>query len=438
MEKNIQNKLLNRELFKIRTKCLNNMKSKLLNSINKILIITILILLVIHTQLLIGYTYASSDNIEIVSKAALLVDNNTNKILYSKNADTKMYPASTTKILTAILVLENSKLDEVLTVSYDAIMTIPEGYSTAHLQIGEQLTVEQLLKLLLVCSANDAANVLAEYVGGSVESFVAMMNTKANEIGLTNSHFTNAYGLHDENHYTTASDLALLMKYCIENEDFRKISGSASCAIPATNKYGTRLYNSTNELIIPNSKHYYPYVTAGKTGFTSQAGDCLVSCAYKDNLELICVVLDGKTINNVSSRFSDTVKLYNYGYENYSIKTIVQKNDVLKQVEVKKATTDTKNLDLLSSDTLVVLMKKDTISNNITPEITLNTDIKAPIKEGQIIGTAKYTIDNEVYNIELIAAHDVENSKIFEYVLPIFIIIAIFIVIYKVFLSRKK
>ena len=208
-----------------------------------------------------------------------------------------MYPASTTKIVTAIIALENCELNESVNVSYDAVMSIPDGYSSASLQIGETLTVEQLLQLLLVHSANDAANVLAEHIGGSVESFVSMMNTKANELQLSNTHFTNTFGKHDNNHYTTAEDLATIMKYCIKNETFRKIAGSASCAIPATNKYGTRKYNSTNELILPNSSYYYPNLTCGKTGFTSQAGDCLVSCSYKDNLELICVILGGKTIN---------------------------------------------------------------------------------------------------------------------------------------------
>ena len=205
------------------------------------------------------YVLADDTNLEtpeISSKAAFLIDNRTNKVLYSKNENQKMYPASTTKILTAIVVLENCDLNEVLTVSYDAIASIPEGYTIANLQVGEELTVEQLLELLLVHSANDAANVLAIHVGGSITSFVSMMNTKVSDLGLTGSHFTNVYGLHDENHYTTAHDLAFIMKYCLKNESFRKIAGQASCAIPATNKYGTRKYNNTNELIIPKTASY--------------------------------------------------------------------------------------------------------------------------------------------------------------------------------------
>lgn len=186
-------------------------------------LITLFFVLLFFTT---SFVFGASEKPFLVSQAAILMDNKTGKILYSKNENQKMYPASTTKILTAILVLENCNLDEVVIVSYDAIVSIPDGYSLAFLQVDEQLTVEQLLQLLLVHSANDAANVLAEYVGGSIESFVSMMNTKVYEIGLSNTHFTNAFGMHDDNHYTTAQDLAILMQYCIRNENFRRLAGS--------------------------------------------------------------------------------------------------------------------------------------------------------------------------------------------------------------------
>ena len=265
----------------------------------KIKFILLFIILLIFIPLNFVFSADESDEIDITAGSYILIDNKTNKVLCKKDENKKMYPASTTKIVTAIMVLENCNLDDTVTASYDAVMSIPEGYSSANIQIGEQLTVEQLLELLLVHSANDAANILAEHVGGSVESFVTMLNTRLNELGISNTHFTNAFGMHDENHYTTASDLAKIMKYCLKNETFRKIAGKASCAIPATNKYGPRSYSSTNELLNSNSSNYYKYLIAGKTGYTSQAKECLVSTAYKDNLELIGVVLYS------NSRFSD-------------------------------------------------------------------------------------------------------------------------------------
>ena len=160
--------------------------------------IFIAIIVLILILLNCSFVFATSDEPNLISESAILIDSKTNKILYSKNSDKKMYPASTTKILTAILTLENCNLNDKVTVSDTAILDIPDGYSSANLQFGEVLTVEQLLQLLLIHSANDAANVLAEHVGGSIESFVSMLNTKIHDLGLENTHFTNSYGLHDD------------------------------------------------------------------------------------------------------------------------------------------------------------------------------------------------------------------------------------------------
>lgn len=383
-----------------------------------------------------SFVFATAEEPNLISESAILVDNKTGKILYSKNENEKMYPASTTKIMTAILTLENCHLDETVIISYDTVMSIPDGYSSASLQIGEELTVEQLLELLLVHSANDAANALAEHVGGSVESFVSMMNTKVNELGLSHTHFTNTFGMHDDNHYTTAQDLANMMKYCIKNEDFRRLAGKASCAIPATNKSDIRRYSSTNSLIIPNSSNYYPYLTCGKTGYTSQAGDCLVSCSYKDDLELICVILGGKTINGTSTRFSETKTLFQYGYDNYSIKTLLNQNDTITSLEVKNGTKDTKNLDLLANSSINALLENSTSEKDLNFEITLKEDIKAPIEQGDRLGIVSYTIDGIEYKTELVASHLVEKSKLLNYIIAI--VIGIFILAFVCFIYFHK
>lgn len=399
-----------------------------------ILLFTILLFLIVNTSVI----YAVSEEPSLISQAAILMDNKTGRILYGKNENEKMYPASTTKIITAILTLENCNLDEIVTTSYDAVMSIPDGYSSASLQIGEQLTVEQLLELLLVHSANDAANVLAEYVGGSFESFVSMMNTKVHELGLNDSHFTNTFGMHDENHYTTAQDLATIMQYCIKNEDFRKIAGKASCAIPATNKYDVRKYHSTNELILPNHNNYYSYLTCGKTGYTSQAGDCLVSCSYKDNLELICVILGGKMVNGNSTRFSETKTLFEYGYNNYSIKTLWNENDIVTTLSIQNGTKDTKNLDLLASSSIQALLKNSLLESELPFETNLKEEIKAPIEEGESLGNITYTIDGITYQTDLIASHSVQKSKLLIYCIALGIGILLFIIIGFVFFHKKK
>ena len=400
------------------------------NTIGKVLIVLTLTIFVLIGNIgtLGNYVLANNTNSEpnINAESALLIDNKTNKVLYSKDMNRKMFPASTTKILTAILVLENHSLDEKVTASYNAVMTIPSGYSTASIQIDEVLTVEQLLELLLVHSANDAANVLAEYTGGSIDSFVAMMNTKINELGLSDTHFTNPYGLQDNNHYTTAHDLAIIMQYCLKNDDFRKIAGQASCAIPSTNKSEPRKYSSTNELLIAGNSNYYPNLIAGKTGYTSEAGECLVSAAYNDNLELVGIIL------NSNSRFKDTRSLYNYGYTNFSIKNIVNEKDIITNVEVKNATKDTKNLNLLVSEDIPVLANSSDDLSKIEPQITLNSDIKAPIEDGQVLGKVSYSVNGITYSTDLIAANNVEKSNFVLYCLYGLGILILILIIYKI------
>ena len=394
-------------------------------------IILLLFFLVLFILIPFSYVFSAEDvskELGLTADSYILLDNKTNKVLCNKNENEKMYPASTTKIVTALLTLENCNLDDAVTASYNAVMSIPEGYSSANIQIGEQLTVEQLLEVLLVHSANDAANILAEHVGGSIESFVTMMNTRLNELGINNSHFTNSFGMHDENHYTTAEDLAKIMKYCLKNETFRKIAGKASCTIPATNKSGTRSYSSTNELLNANSPNYYKYLIAGKTGFTSQAKECLVSAAYRDNLELIGVVLHS------NSRFSDSRKLFEYGYSNYSVKNIVNGNDLVTSIKVSGATKETEDLNLLSSETIEALVNKNS-NSKIEPEIILNENISAPIEEGSKLGKVTYNIEGVSYTTDIVAAHNVEKSYFYLYVgISVGIIFVIMIFVF----SRKK
>lgn len=395
--------------------------------IKKIFTILIAFTIILFTN----YYSLANNTIELNASSALLIDNRTNKILYNKDENKRLFPASTTKIVTAILVLENHSLNEEVTASYDAVMTIPSGYSTANIQIGEVLTVEQLLELLLVHSANDSANVLAEYAGGSIDSFVSMMNTKVNELGLTDTHFTNPYGLQEDNHYTTAHDLAIIMQYCLKNETFRKIAGQASCAIPATNKSEPRKYSSTNELLIAGNRNYYPYLTSGKTGYTSKAGGCLVSVAYNNNLELISVIL------NSNDRFGDTKKLFNYGYSNFSLKNIVNEDDIITSTNVKNAKKNSQNLDLKVTENVPVLANNNDNLENIKPKIEINNNIEAPIEEGQNLGKVSYTVNGVTYSTNLVASQNVEKSEVLTYLFYSFGIIILILLTYRIFASNK-
>ena len=332
-------------------------------------------------------------------------------------------------------------------VPYEAISSITSGYSVAALQAGEQLTVEQLLQVMLVHSANDAANVLAFHVSGSIENFAELMNNKVSELGLTNTHFTNPSGMHDENHYTTAYDLAIIMKYCMKNDTFRSLSSLKYCTIPATNKYDVRVFNTTNELLIydnrdVSSNYYYKYAIAGKTGYTTQAKNCLVSVAKKENLELICVVLSaGIYPNNVSAKFVDTKSIFDYGYNNYTIKKLREKDAIATQIEIGNGTKETRNLDLLISDDLSALVTQDEFDTEFEPQIELQDNLFAPIAQGQVVGKITYTIDGIQYSSNLLASHSVEQSGFITIVVQIILVILILFLLYKLLFdsnSNKK
>lgn len=274
-------------------------------------------------------------------------------VLFEKNAYERMFPASTVKVLTAIVSLENSNLSDIVTVSHSCISSVPKGYTLSRIQVGENLTIENLLYAMLIPSGNDAANLLAEYVGGSVEIFSNMMNNKAKEIGCTNSNFTNPNGVHDENMYTTAYDLALIGKYAMQNETFREMVSTQTYTLPSTNVYpnSDRVLTNSNHLINTSSKDYYEYCTGIKTGFTNSAQNCLISSAKKNGIELISVVL-GSTASNFSSqsKFTDAKALFEYGFNNYT-------DYYLDLKEKKKIELDSINSSLVDSS-LPQLAKK--------------------------------------------------------------------------------
>ena len=373
------------------------MKKKL-----KFIIVFLLILLSIQTTALA--------NVKINSEAGILVEISTGRIIYEKNSTKQMFPASTTKILTAILVLENCQLTDMVTVRESALSNIPQGYVTCNLQPGEVLSIKDLLYALMIPSANDAAYVLAEHVAGSVDAFSTMMNDKARELGCTSSHFVNPNGIHDEAHYSTAYDLYLIANYCMKNPTFREIVATTEYTLPATEKYPSedRILKTTNDLIRPNTKGYFKNAIGIKTGYTSKAGNCLVAGASRDGLEFISVVLNGGiTDSGENARYADSKKLFNYAYDNFTLTKIIEKNSFVQSIEVEKATKETKTLDLIIDENITVVNNKSINMNDVIPEIKLVENIEAPIAAGQKIGTIKYKVDDIEYSANLLAKTDV-------------------------------
>lgn len=346
--------------------------------------------------------FQNVDELKIDSDAVLLMENESGNILYEKNSEKVLYPASTTKIMTAILTIEKCKLNKTTTVSQNAVDSVPDGYTNAGLVAGEKLTINDLLYALMLASANEAANVLAEYISGSTEEFAKLMTEKAKDLGCKNTVFLNANGMHNEGHYSTAKDLCIIANYCFKNETFNKIMETKEYSIPATEQHPAedRILTNTNALINPESPYYYKYSLGGKTGFTTPAGCCLVTFAQKGNVKLTCVVLNAKTS---AIRFSDAITLFNYGYENCSTQRIVLKGTTIDTIEVPNATRKTKFIDIITEEDIVDYVPNNWNNNKLTYTINLNKNIKAPIYAGENVGQISYTLNGKDYTISLIA-----------------------------------
>lgn len=400
----------------------------------------IICFLIIIFNILSINKFCNAAEINISAPVCVLMEYSTGKILFEKNLNKMMYPASTTKLMTAILVLEKCQLTDVATVSNSAVDSVPAGYSTAYLQKGEKLTIEQLLHVLLIPSANDAANVLAEHVGGSIANFANMMNSKAKEIGCENTNFKNPSGIHDENHYSTAYDLSLIAKHAMQFQTIKDIVQKTVYNLPKTDKYNgdNRIFYNTNLLLSHHSPddYYYPYATGLKTGYTNPAKDCIIATAKKDDLELIAVILGAEDTNgSLVPKFLDCKKLFEYGFSNYSYKNIKKANSVVTKVSVLGATEDTKNLNILVKNDINVFLENNFDINNLEPKLELDTPLVAPIKGGSTIGKITYDIDGIIYTSELIAETDV---NIVNFVLIIFRLGLILLVIFIFFAIFRR
>ena len=387
----------------------------------------IFLILILLFPLIIEISYATEEiadsndinqenDLNIASPVALLCEASTGKIIYDKNSREVRFPASTTKIMTALLTLENCELTEIATVSEHAIQVIPNGYVVANLQAGERISINDLMYALLVKSANESANVLAEHIAGSIESFADMMNKRAAELGCTNTHFVNPNGIHSDDHYTTAYDLFLIAQECMKHEEFRKYVSTTSDTLPVTNKYPTanRSFPTTNDMLKPSSKYYDSDVIGIKTGYTEEAQNCLIAAAQRNEMEFISVILGaGVNTSGLNERFIDTETLFDYAFDNYSEKILLNKNTEIDKAIIKNGTKETKNLSILIGENLSSICKNDFDISTLKPEITLNENLMAPIVIGDKIGEVKYNIEGIEYTLDLIAGSTVYEKKDF-------------------------
>ena len=399
----------------------------MLNNLKKTLILTIIILLSIHgdvkaneednedldfSQIWNEYITSSTENKDeptLNSKAAIILDRETETVLYEKNAYSKRAMASTTKIMTAILTIESGKLNDIVEVSKKAASI---GGSVLGLKIGDKLTLNDLLYGLMLRSGNDAAVQIAEYLGGSVEGFADMMNQKAKELNLINTHFVTPHGLDNPEHYTTAYELAVLTDYAMNNKTFAKIVNTKQCSISINGNQ--KSLNNTNELLgVLNG------VNGVKTGFTNNAGRCLVTSITRDNWSVICVVLGADT---KKFRTKDSISLIEYTYKNferYNIEDVICKKfedwkseNIINVEKGKNNFLETKLSDIKYD---IYPVKKEKIKD-LNIEIDCIDRVEAPIKQDDKIGELIVSIgDDVIERVDILCGKTVDKKDIFYY-----------------------
>ena len=360
---------------------------------------------------------------DIQAKAALLVDWDTETVLYAKNEHTELYPASLTKIMTALLTLEavdqgKLALDQELTATASALDGLAADGSTAGIKVGETMTVENYLKCMLIVSANEACDVLAEGVSGSVSAFVDAMNARAAELGCKNTHFVNPNGLHDSQHYTSAWDLYLITREALKYPEFMAVCDMGVAEIPATNLSESRRLRTTNYLLSNwrAAGYLYPDAHGIKTGSTSEAGHCLVSSATRGSRSLISVVLGADRVvgeNGVADvkSFSETSRLFEWGFANFSTQTVLTELDMLADVPVALSKIDSVAVHPDREVTLV--LPNDVGPEDLERKLTLEENVQAPVSAGQELGSVELSRNGTVYvSVPLVALNDVEASKL--------------------------
>lgn len=334
---------------------------------------------------------------ELTGEAAVLIDAQSGQVLYNKNMNDTHYPASTTKVLTAILTLENLSLENTVEIDHEASFTTG---SRIYLIEGEQVTVSELMYAMMLESANDAAVALAKKISGTVEDFASLMNRRAEELGAENTHFTNPNGLPDEAHVTTAYDLAMMAKKGLEYEAFRHFVSTVSYEMQPTNKQPEkRIFNNSNRLLFDESRKFdydgtliyakYKGATGVKTGFTKAAGSCIVASAQRDGRELLAVVLK----SNSEQIFVDAIKLFDYGFTYYDGKRIIEDQQVLDTVKVKNG--ENNSVEAVADGIVSLTIPVGEDWGEIETAVDLPSSVKAPVEAGDRLGTVTVTYNGE-------------------------------------------
>lgn len=375
---------------------------------------------------LMSVSAAAYEDFEVDARAALLIEGETGEVLYEKAAHTRQYPASITKITVALLVFEaiedgTLSLDQLITAHESAFEGLSIYGSTAGIKAGEQLTVEQLLQCMLIVSANEACNILAEAVcgEGNIAQFIEKMNARAAALGCEDTHYVNTSGLHDPDHYTTAYDIYLITREAMTHEKFMEICNSKSAEIEATDHNARHVLHSTNRLISNWRELGYLYRDAQgiKTGSTEEAGHCLVSSAVRGGRTLISVVLGAEKItledgkSTLTKSFSETSRLFDYGFDGFSRREIISADEPVREVRVELSS-ETNYVVAHPAESIERMLPTDLELSDLEREITLYAEaVDAPIAAGDELGELTISHGGTVYaTVKLLALSDVSAS----------------------------
>ncbi len=357
--------------------------------------------------------------------AAILLEMNTGRILYAKDADEQKFPASLTKVMTCMVALELCDLNEIVTVSEAALEGLEPGIEMNedfHLRPGEEIRMEDLLYYIMLESANEGCRVLAQHLCSTEAAFVELMNEKAKELGCVNTHFVNPHGLHNEKHYSTARDLMTITVEALKNETFRTITSTATYDLPATNMQEGRMLSSTNQLIndkLASNYFYYSKASGVKTGYTTPAGRCLISTATNDNLNLLSVLLACQEVVDetlgipVQRSFPETINLFEWGFNNHQIVTVASTLYPVAEIPVNMAA-GSQSIALAPAEEIRTLVKSNYDPEKVVLDVTLHSpSVDAPVEAGQVLGYVTVLYEGEVLGTcDLAAITGVSRSEI--------------------------
>lgn len=371
----------------------------------KKLILSITLFFSAFPMLVFALNDPATDNLATNAKSALIMEASTGKIIFEKNIHERYAPASMTKMMSLLLIMENieeGKLswDEEITTSAHASSM---GGSQIFLQVGEKMSVRDLIRGIAIASGNDATVALAEKIGGTEEGFVKMMNDKAKALGLKNTNFKNAVGLDEENHYSSAYDMAVIASNLVKHEKILEYTGTYEGYLREGTERKFWLVN-TNKLV-----RFYQGVDGLKTGYTNEAGYCLTATAKKDNMRLITVVMGYPTANQ---RNSETSAMLDYGFNSYYIENLISTKTSLGKIELLKG--DIQNVDIIPLESVNILNKKTDSKRNVDYRIE-TYKVEAPIKVGDVVGKLKVIENDKVINeIDLTVSENVKKANLFK------------------------